>query len=98
MSKDTIIKILKKEKPFLAKEHHISELGLFGSVIRGEDTPLSDVDILVEFEPNARVSLFNLTGTKHYLEDVFGRTVDIVHKKMIKPALKKEILDNVFMV
>ena len=98
MSKDAIIEILKREKPFLVKTHHISELGLFGSFARGEDTTSSDVDILIEFEPQARISLFDLTSTKHYLEDSFGRSVDIVHKKMIKPALKKEILDSVVMI
>ena len=55
----------------------IRRLALFGSVLRDDFTPQSDVDVLVEFEPSARVSLFDLGGMSVELSQIFGRQVDL---------------------
>ena len=51
---------LLQQNPAVLKDHHVKALYLFGSVVRGEDKPGSDVDILVEFQPNARVGPFGV--------------------------------------
>jgi predicted nucleotidyltransferase len=59
------------------KRNHIRKLSLFGSALRGDFTPDSDVDVLVEFEPDARVGLIRLAGLELELAEIFGRKVDL---------------------
>jgi predicted nucleotidyltransferase len=65
-------------------------LALFGSWARNEASEESDIDILVDFSPGA--DLLDLSGLKIYLEDLFGRTVDVVPKRAIREELKAAIL------
>jgi len=55
------------------RRHRIKRLSLFGSALRGELGPDSDIDLLVEFEPDARPSLFDVGGMMHELTEVMGR-------------------------
>ena len=55
---ETIKAKLEKLKPTLQAEYHITELGIFGSYVRGEQTESSDVDILIEFDPSFDFGLF----------------------------------------
>jgi len=59
------------------RRHRIKRLSLFGSALRGELGPDSDIDLLVEFEPDARPSLFDVGGMMHELTEVMGCQVDI---------------------
>ena len=63
---------------------------LFGSVITGEATEDSDIDLLVEFE--GRKSLLDLAGLKIELEEVLGKKVDVLTYKSLHPLLKEKIL------
>ena len=85
--------IQKKTAPIFEK-YQIKKAGLFGSVVRNEDKKDSDVDILVEFMPNTKISLFDFVGIQQELEDCLGREVDLVQYKTIKPALREYILPN----
>ena len=82
----------------MALKYHLSELGLFGSAARGDDTLLSDIDVLFNVEENKSFSLFDMVDLKDYLEKKLGKTVDIVDKKMLKPALRARILQEVVMI
>ena len=59
------------------KRNHIRKLSLFGSVLRDDFGPDSDVDVLVEFEPDARVGLIALAGMEIELSEIIGRKVDL---------------------
>ena len=59
------------------RRHGISRLSLFGSILTDQFGPDSDVDLLVEFKPNQRVSLFDIGGMTMDLMDLFGRPVDL---------------------
>ena len=59
------------------RRHGISRLSLFGSILRDDFRPDSDVDVLVEFPPTARVSLFDLGGMLVELSEMLGRQVDL---------------------
>lgn len=85
---------LEKSKPYLNKNFHVKELGIFGSYIRGVHDRYSDIDIIVEFEHGHR-DFFNYIRLKYYLEKMFRRKVDLVMKKAIKPMLRKRILSEV---
>lgn len=73
----------------------VTEFSLFGSVLREDFRPDSDVDVLVTFAPEATVSLFDLVAMKIELEDVFKRPVDVVEKDALRnPFRKREILNK----
>jgi hypothetical protein len=59
------------------KQHHIRKLALFGSVLREDFRPDSDVDVLVEFEPGHTVGLLRMAGLEIELSEALGRKVDL---------------------
>lgn len=67
----------------------ITELALFGSVLRDDFTPDSDVDVLVTFAPSARVSLFDLSHIEDELAEVLGRRVHLVLKRGIERSANR---------
>jgi len=72
----------------------VSRIGLFGSCLRGEARPDSDVDVLVEFRPGA-ATLANLVGLGDFLEGLFGRPVDVVTPEALSPYIGPHILSEV---
>lgn len=74
----------------LAAAHKARKLSVFGSVARGEDRPDSDIDFLVEFEPNA--SLLDLIGLQQDIESLLGRRADVVTPDSVSPLLKERII------
>jgi predicted nucleotidyltransferase len=73
----------------------ITELALFGSVLRNDFRTDSDVDVLVTFAPDAEWSLFDLVGMQEELEAMFGRKVDLVERKGLRnPFRRHEILNT----
>ncbi len=75
----------------------VKELGVFGSYVRGEQSEISDIDVLVEFEQGKK-TFDNYMDLKFYLEDLLGVEVDLVIKSAIKPRLKEYILKEVVYV
>jgi predicted nucleotidyltransferase len=73
------------------RRNHIRWLALFGSALRDDFRPDSDVDVLVEFEPGTPVTLFTLSRLQRELESIFARPVDFV----LKDGLKRRIRDSV---
>ena len=74
------------------KEHSVKKAALFGSIVRGETTEESDIDLLVEF--GERKSLLDLVGLKLELQKLLGRKVDIVTYASLHPLLKEKILEE----
>ena len=68
------------------RKHHVRRLALFGSVLRDGFGPASDVDVLVEFDPQARHDLWDLFYMKEELERLFGRTVDLVNREALEQS------------
>lgn len=64
----------------------IQEFALFGSVLRDDFRPDSDIDVLVTFAPTAKRGLLTLAHIKHELEDLLGRKVDLVSKRAIETS------------
>jgi hypothetical protein len=80
--REKIIEILRK--------NDVKRASFFGSIVRGEMTEGSDVDILVEFE--GKKSLLDLAHLKNELEDTINRRVDVLTYKSLHPRLKDRIL------
>jgi len=93
---DKIIKKLKEIKPQLEKEYGVSELGVFGSYIKNESTPDSDIDILISFKRST--TLFKFCALENFLSDLLKGKVDLVMKKALKPNIGKQILKEVVYV
>ena len=90
--------ILEKNKEGLKHRFKIKNLGIFGSYVRGEQRAGSDLDILIEFEEQARLSLLDVAGIEIELSDLLGLKVDLVEKKNLKPYIGQEILKEVVYV
>lgn len=93
MNKDKVIQTLQESQPELA-QFQVSSLWIFGSMVRDEAGPDSDVDILVEFEPGAHVGLFALARLQRCLQKILGRKVDLATLGTLHKALKKDILEE----
>jgi predicted nucleotidyltransferase len=83
-------KLLRKIQATLAQEP-ISRAWLFGSFARNEETPESDIDILVQFMPDAQISLFDYGGIIHKLEKNTGCRVDLVQEHTLKPFARATV-------
>ncbi len=76
------------------RRHHIRRLALFGSVLRDDFAPDSDIDVLVEFEPGHTVGLIRLAGIERELSDLLGRKADIRSPADLSPYFRDEVLDE----
>jgi hypothetical protein len=74
------------------RRHRIRRLAMFGSVLREDFGPESDVDVLVEFEPGARVGFLALARAARELSAVLGRRVDLVPQSGLKALIREEVL------
>jgi predicted nucleotidyltransferase len=91
MNKQQIIEIIRANRPLL-EEFSVKSVSVFGSAMRGEARPDSDVDILVEFEPDARIGFFAFARLQRRLSEILGRPVDLVTPDALHKAMKNRIL------
>ena len=92
-SKETILKILKEEMPFLETTYNVSSCGLFGSYAQDEQAFESDVDLLVSFKKP--IGFFKFIELEDYLSSRLGSKVDLVTEDAIKPLIKPSIMENI---
>ncbi|MGV8175852.1 MAG: nucleotidyltransferase family protein [Methanothrix sp.] len=87
------IEILRNHGQEIKRRFAVRRIGLFGSFVRGEETRESDIDILVEFEDPTFRNFMNLA---FFLEDIFGRRVDLLTPEgishRIRPYVEKEVV------
>jgi len=88
--------ILAEHKPELAEKYAVAEIGIFGSVVRGEAREDSDVDVLVEF--NRTIGFVTFMKLSFYLEALFGAKVDLVTRNALKPRIGQYIMKEVVYV
>ena len=81
--------------PELRDRYGVISLGVFGSYVRGEQTPDSDLDLLVEFDPAVRFGLLTYCELEHTLSDRLAVKVDLVMKTALKPRIGERILQEV---
>jgi predicted nucleotidyltransferase len=92
------VSIPRKKLAEFCKRWKITELAFFGSVLREDFGPSSDIDLLVSFSPRTKISLFDLVRMQNELKEIFGREVDLVERGAIEKSenyiRRKNILSN----
>lgn len=88
-----IRQVLSLQKQSICEIYRITEIGIFGSYARGDETETSDVDILVDYE--TAPTLIMLVDLRDYLSQLFGIKVDIVTKNGLKPRIRERVLAEV---
>jgi predicted nucleotidyltransferase len=91
-TRNDIIEKLKELKPLLKEDYSVRKIGLFGSFSDNSFSEDSDIDILVEFERPIGWKYFTL---EIFLENIFGRKIDIVTKRALKEQIKDQVLKQV---
>jgi len=74
------------------RRYKVRELALFGSMLGAHYGPESDIDLLVSFEPAARVTFSTLAKMQRELEALLGRAVDLIPKDGLKPVIRNQVL------
>jgi predicted nucleotidyltransferase len=69
----------------------VVRLSLFGSTVRREDRPDSDIDLLAAFDETRQISLMDVVGIENQLADLLGRPVELVEEGTLKPRVKKSV-------
>jgi uncharacterized protein len=87
MTRNEAIAILRRHEPDL-RSRGVRRAAVFGSVARGEAGPRSDVDILIELDPEAALDLYAYAGLKSYIAGLFEGEVDVVNRGALKPHLR----------
>lgn len=98
IEKEDILSFLKENKEFLFLEFGLVKIGLFGSFSRNEGTDKSDIDLIIEFEPNTIDLSEKKLKIKSIISQHFKREVDLCREKYIKPYFKNQILQSVIYV
>ena len=88
-----VVDTIRANRAVLA-EFSVKSVSVFGSVVRGDARPDSDVDILVEFESGARVGFFTFSRLQRRLSAILGRPVDLVTPDALHKAMKSRILEE----
>jgi len=90
------MEMLRRQLPLLAERYQVESLGVFGSYVRHDQSPESDLDVLVTFyEPPGLLKFIEL---ENYLSDVLGVKIDLVMKDALKPRIGERILQEVVAV
>jgi predicted nucleotidyltransferase len=90
MKRQDIIDILRKNADSL-RARGIRHAALFGSIARGEAGPGSDIDIMIELDPQAEIDIFTYAGLKRHVAELFDGPVDVINKDALKPSLREPV-------
>lgn len=91
MRREELLQILSENREEI-RSYGIERLALFGSVARDEARPGTDVDLLVDFRPEARAGLFEIGRLKARLEELLGVPVNLVTEEALKRGLRERVL------
>ncbi len=93
MTRDEAIRLLRENMETI-RSFGVRRIGLFGSVVRGEATDRSDIDVVVEFEPG-RARMHNVVGLVRFLENLFGKKVDLMTTETIDYISNPYVRDSI---
>ena len=80
------------------QQHHIRRLSLFGSVLRDDFNPESDIDVLVEYHTDSRNTYFDMVRQQDELSRLLGRTVDLRTPMELSRHFRKQVLQNLWVI
>lgn len=82
---------LQAQKLYLSEKYGGTEIGVFGSYVRGEQRPDSDLDILIELTDPPRISLMGLVNLENYLGDLLGVKVETAMRQHYQPGVSRVV-------
>jgi predicted nucleotidyltransferase len=94
MIRNVALEIDQDELAEICRRYQVRELSVFGSAAHGKMRPDSDVDVLVEFLPQAEIGLLEYAGLMLDLSALIGRKVDLVSKSGLKPLIRNSVLEE----
>jgi predicted nucleotidyltransferase len=97
MTREEIIAAI-KENAEAIKAEGVTGLALYGSRSRGDNRPDSDIDVLIEVEPDASFSILNLIGVEHIIQDATGLQTQATMRRSMPPRFAQRIADDIFEV
>ena len=74
----------------------VTHSAVFGSAARGESRPDSDIDIMIDIDPEAHITLFDYVGLQDYIASLFDDPVDVIDREALKPHLRTSALPDVY--
>jgi uncharacterized protein len=87
MNSSEAIETLRRSEPAL-RERGVKHAALFGSVARGQHRTDSDIDIMIEIDPDARITVFEYVDLKDYIASLFSQPVDVVNRDGLKSHVR----------
>jgi uncharacterized protein len=97
MTRDEIIATIRKNAEAI-KAEGVTKLAIFGSRVRGDNRPDSDLDVLVEVAPETSFSILNLIGVEHIIRDATGLQAQATMRRSIPPRFAERITDDILEV
>ncbi len=93
MNRQDVIAVLQQNADAL-RARGVTHAALFGSLARGEARPDSDIDIMIELDPNLPIDIFQYAGIKMAIEELFSVPVDVVDRQAMKPRVRDNALPD----
>jgi predicted nucleotidyltransferase len=95
LTAEIILQTLRQHLPQLQQKYKIKKLGLFGSYSRNQATEHSDIDLLIQLDPDITFGLITFCHIENTLSETLGKNVDLVIEDDLKPSLRQNILNDV---
>jgi predicted nucleotidyltransferase len=87
MNKQAALAILQRNAEAL-RARGVRHAALFGSTARGDAGPQSDIDVMIDLDPDVRLDVFAYVGLKRFIEELFDHPVDVVDRNALKPYVR----------
>lgn len=94
MNQTVHIHVSREQVAAFCQRHHIRKLALFGSVLRSDFRPDSDIDVMVEYEPSARITYLDMANQEMELSRLFGRRVDLREPEELSRYFRQKVVDS----
>lgn len=94
MDKEQIKKSISEAIKTSSFKENIEKASLFGSYTRKEETKESDIDVLIEFKPNAKIGLFDFVRLQRFLGEAVGKKVDLLTPESISKFFREKVINE----